>query len=189
VAYRAALHFARRGESERAYELGRKNNDPAQRAAVLVAGAPGLLKAKNSQRAREWLEEARSLIQKSEPDAHWARIAFGVAGTYAQFDEEMGLEALADAVRLFNRSPEKPAAADGRVPFFKRFGGFRQTGIDFTHGTTGFGLRAAVAAFKSNKFEQVLEVIDRISTREARGAAIVALCLQHLRSDSSRKNP
>ncbi|HVG28766.1 MAG TPA: hypothetical protein VM864_03505, partial [Pyrinomonadaceae bacterium] len=181
LAYRSALHFARAGESERSYELSRKNGDPAQRAAVLVAGSQGLLKAKNSARAREWLEEARGLIRKSEPDAYWVRIAFGVASAYAQFDEAMGLESLADAVKLLNKSPDSAGATDERAPFFRRFGGFRQTGIDFTYGTSGFGLRAAARAFKPGRFENVLEILDAVSEREARGAAVVALGRQHFR--------
>jgi hypothetical protein len=181
VAYRASLHFAREGDAERAYELNLKNSDPAQRAAVLVAGSQGLLKAKNNERSREWLEEARSLIRKSEPDAYWTRVAFGVAAAYAQFDEAMGLESLADAVKLLNKSPEKVSATDERAPFFKRFGGFRQTGIDFTYGTSGFGLRAAVRAFKPGRFESVLEILDAISERAARGAAVVALGRQYFR--------
>jgi hypothetical protein len=181
MAYRAALHFAREGDAERAYELNRRNTDAAQRAAVLVAGSQGLLKAKNAARAREWLEEARALVRKAEPDAYWTRIAFGVAAAYAKFDEAMGLESLADAVKLLNRSPDKAGANDERAPFFRRFGGFRQTGIDFTYGTSGFGLRAAVRAFKPGRFENVLEVLDEISEREARGTAVVALARQHFR--------
>ncbi len=139
------------------------------------------MKAKNSARAREWLEEALALARKAEPDAVWTRITFGIAAAYARFDCGTGGEALEDAIRLMNKSPEKAHAADERVPLIKRFGGFRQTNIDFTNGTTGFGLHAAVRAFPAGQFENVLGTLDSISEREARGKAIVTLCAQHLR--------
>lgn len=181
LAYRASLHFAKQGDGERAHQLSRKNTDPAQRAAGLVLGAQALLKAKNNARAREWLEEALALARKAEPDAVWARIAFGVAAAYARFDGGAGVEALREAVVLMNRSPEKAGAADERAPPGKRIGGFRQTNIDVTNGTTGFGPHAAVRSFPAAQFENVLEILDGVSERAARGRAIVALCARHLR--------
>jgi hypothetical protein len=181
LAYRASLHFAKQGDGERAYQLSRKNTDPAQRAAGLVLGAQALLKAKNTARAREWLEEALALSRKAEPDAVWTRIAFGVAAAYAQFDAGTGIEALGSAIKLMNKSPDRTRAADERAPLVKRLGGFRQTNIDFTNGTTGFGLHAAVRAFPAGQFEDVLGILDAIAEREARGKAVVALSAQHLR--------
>lgn len=181
LAYRSSLHFAKQGDGNRAYQLSRKNTDPAQRAAALVLGAQALLKAKHTARACEWLEEACALARKAEPDAVWTRIAFGVAAVYARFDWSTGGEALADAVRLMNKSPERAQGDDERAPPARKFGDFRQTNSDFTNGTTGFGLHAAVLAFPAGQFEKVLEILDGISAREARGKAIVALGAQHLR--------
>lgn len=181
LAYRASLHFAKQGDGDRAYQLSRKNADPAQRAAGLVLGAQALLKAKNNARASAWLEEAHALARKAEPDAVWARIAFGVAAAYAQFDWVMGGEALGDAIRLMNKSPEKANWADERVPLATKFGRFRHTNTNFTNGTTGFGLHTAVRAFPAGQFENVLGVLNGISEREARGRAVVLLCAQHLR--------
>ncbi|HLL74640.1 MAG TPA: hypothetical protein VK421_05200 [Pyrinomonadaceae bacterium] len=181
LAYRASLHFAKRGDGERAYQLSRKNTDPAQRAAGLVLGTQALLKAKNAARAREWLEEAQALARRAEPDAAWARTAFGVAAAYAQFDAGAGVEALGEAVRLMNRSPEKADAADERAPPAKRFGGFRGANVNFTNGTTGFGLHAAARAFPAAQFENVLGTLDGIDEGAARGRAVVALCAQHFR--------
>lgn len=181
LAYRASLHFAKQGDGERAHQLSRKNTDPAQRAAGLVLGAQAMLKAKNTARAREWLDEALALARKAEPDAVWSRIAFGAAAAYAQFDGAAGAEALGDAVRLMNKSAEKVDAADERVPLIRRLSGFRQTNINFTNGTTGFGLYAAVRAFPATQFENVLAALDEISEPEMRGRAVVALCAHHLR--------
>lgn len=184
LAYRASLHYARQGDADRAYQLSRKNSDPAQRAAGLVLGAQALVKVKNTARAREWLEESHALSRKAEPDAVWTRIAFGVAAAYARFDAATGVEALRDAIRLVNKSPERADAADERAPAVKQFGGFRQTNINFTNGTEGFGLRAAARAFPPTQFENVLAILDGISEREARGRAIVTVCAQHLRPSS-----
>ena len=48
LTYRASLHFINQNNLDRAYELASKNNDPVQRAASLVVGAQGLIKAKDS---------------------------------------------------------------------------------------------------------------------------------------------
>jgi hypothetical protein len=187
LAYRASLEFARRGQAERAYELSRKNGDAAQRAAGLVAGARALLKGKgNEERARAWLEEARSLIRKSDPDENWARIAFGVAAAYATLDETLGLESLREAVDVMNKSAEKVDVTVERAPFIRKIGGFREAGINFTYGTGGFGLGAAVRAFRPARFESVLEIVGGISDREARGRAVVVLCRKQLSGADDR---
>lgn len=188
LAYRASLEFAGRGEAERAYELSQKNGDAAERAAGLVAGARALLKGKNNEgRARAWLEEARALIRKADPDANWSRIAFGVAAAYATLDETLGLESLRDAVGVMNRTAERADVTVERAPFIKKIGGFREAGIDFTYGTTGFGLNAAVRAFRPGGFESVLNIIDGISDREARGRAVVMLCWKQLSAQGVRR--
>lgn len=188
LAYRASLDFARRGHAERAYELSQKNGDAAERAAGLIAGARALLKGKgNEEGARAWLEEARALIRKSDPDANWSRIAFGVAAVYATLDETLGLESLRDAVGVMNRTAERADVTVERAPFIKKIGGFREAGIDFTYGTTGFGLSAAVRAFRPGEFESVLNIIDGISDREARGRAVVVLCRKQLSGADDRQ--
>jgi hypothetical protein len=65
LTYRASLHSVNVNNRERAYELAGKNFHPIQRAASLIVGAQrDLIKAKDTTRASQWLQEARSLIGK-----------------------------------------------------------------------------------------------------------------------------
>lgn len=181
LAYRAALHFVKKNVAGRAHQLSRRINDPAQRAVVMVLGAQVLIKNEGDTRARQWLEEALTLSRKSEPDAAWTRILFGVASTYAQFDGTAAVETLGAAVKLMNKSPEKPDATDERAPMIRRLEGFGRTNINFTNETTGFSLGAAVRSIPAAHFENVLIILDAIPERDVRGRAVVTLCAQHLR--------
>jgi hypothetical protein len=81
---------------------------------------------------------------------------------------------------VFNLFASPPSRGASRAPV-ERFGGFREPVVNFTNGTTGFGLHAASRAFPAARFEDVLGTLDGISEREARGKPVVALCAQHLR--------
>lgn len=176
---RASLHFAQAGKPNEAYELLRKVNDPSQGAICLVVGAQKLVKAKDTTRARQWLQEARALIEDAEPDDASAGVALGVVSTYAAFDSVVALEALGDAVKLINHSPNTSPASE-RAPAVKRFSGFAEA--DYTYGTSGFGLHAAVAAFNQTSFEGVLDSLRKITNVELRAGAIVALCRKNFSS-------
>jgi hypothetical protein len=71
-----------------------------------------------------------------------------------------------------NRSP-LASAADEKAPQVARFSGFAD--VDYTHGTEGFGLNAAVGAFSAARFDSVLSSIDKITNVELHGGAIVTL--------------
>jgi hypothetical protein len=68
--------------------LNLKNGDAAQRAASLVVGAQRLVKAKDTLRAGQWLQEARLLVEKAEPDESSSRIALGTVSAYGEFDKQ-----------------------------------------------------------------------------------------------------
>jgi len=172
LTYRGALHFAGAGDFDKTYELSKKTNDPAYRAASLVVGAQKLSKAKETARAAQWLQEARALVKAARTDGPWSRIAFGIASTYARFDPAAALEALADGVKLMNQTLTAPTS-DEKAPVVKRFSGL--TAQDFSYGTSGFGLKAAVAMFGPDQFENVLGTLKGITSPEARGVAIVTL--------------
>lgn len=173
LTYRATLHFTKADELDRAYQLLSKNSEPAQRAASLVVGAQRLVRAKDLPRARDWLQEAQTLLKKAEMDENWTRIALGIVTTYGQLDKWAALDALNDGVKLMGRFPVE-ANADERAPLVKRFS--VKTISDITFGTSGFGWRAAAGAFAPEQFERVLDVLAKIESPEARGVAVVALC-------------
>lgn len=178
LTYRAALHFVGAGDFDKAHGLMTKNDDPAQRAASLVVGAQKLAK-KDKFRATQWLQEAGAIVGKADPDENWRSIAFGIVSTYARFDSSAALQALSEAVSLANKV-QGPPADEEKAPTVRRFSGL--TLSDFTYGTTGFGLKAAVGALDADQFEAVLPELQRLTQPEARGTAILALCRKYLQS-------
>lgn len=186
LTYRSSLHHIERKNLNKAYELLQKNGDPSQRAVCLVVGAQELLKSKDTNSARQWMQEASALIKKAETDGDWSRIAFGAVSTYGQFDKQMALELLSEAVRLLADSPTLMTDSD-RAPSMKRFSGITPTLQDFTYGTTGFSLKAAVDAFTSSEFESLLPILNDIPSPETRGMAILTLCRKQLRHRSGSR--
>jgi tetratricopeptide (TPR) repeat protein len=176
---RASLHFSGADDFDKAYELLRKSDDPLQRAVCLVAGAQKLAGTKGSARAAQWLQEARAIINSAEPDEALTRVALGAVSAYARFDQAQALEVFDDAVKLLNRSPPA-SAAEEKAPRVERFSGFANA--DYTRGTEGFGLNAAVGAFGAARFDGVLSSIDKITNAELRGGAIVTLCRKAMQS-------
>jgi hypothetical protein len=184
LTYRATLHFVQLGDFERAYQLLSKNSEPAQRAASLVIGAERLVKAKDVTRARDWLQEAQALLKKAEMDENWTRIALGIVTSFGQFDKWAALDALNEGVKVMGRFPVE-AGADERAPLVKKFS--VKTVSDITYGTGGFGWRAAAGAFAPEQFENVIDVLTKIESPEARGIAIVALCRKLLKTESQTR--
>jgi len=178
LAYRATLYFVSQNSLDKAYELAAKNNDPIQRAASLVVGAQQLIKVKDTTRANQWLLEARLLIRKGDPDENSVHVAFGIVSTFAPFDRITAFEVLSDAVRQMGKTTIG-AADEDRVPLLKRFSGF-ESSADFTYGTEGFSLRAAVSAFGAEQFEDVLGIVNRITPAELHGLAIIELSRKYL---------
>jgi hypothetical protein len=182
--YRATLHFLTRNDTEKAYELIAKNTDAVQRAASLVVGAQRLLTAKDKVRAGQWLNEARLLIRKTEPDEGATRVAFGTVSAYGEFDMVVAFDALSEAVRILNKA--KLASLDqDRVPLLRRFSGFEIA--DFSYGTEGFSLKAAIGVFGPKEFDDVLASINKITAQELRGVAVLELCRKYLTSKPARK--
>ena len=180
LTYRAALYFVSQNNLDKAYEIAAKNNDPIQRAASLVVGAQQLIKIKDTTRANQWLLEARSLIRKVDPDENSVHVAFGIVTTFAGFDKTTAFEVLSETVRQMGKTTIGTGDED-RVPLLKRFSGF-ESSVDFTYGTEGFSLRAAVGAFGSEQFEDVLGVVNRITPAELHGLAIIELSKKYLKA-------
>ncbi len=177
LTYRATLAAVKAGDLDTAYELNKKNSEPAQRAASLVVGAQQLVITKDRIRAAQWLQEAQSLIKAAGADEDWTRIAFGVVSTYGRFDSLLALQALSAAIKLMNQTPTAHST-DERAPLVKRFSGL--TLQDFNYGTTGFGLASAVGSFQPEQFEDVLGRLNDLTSAEARGIAVVTLCRSYL---------
>jgi hypothetical protein len=180
LTYRATLYFVSQNNLDKAYELATKNNDPIQRAASLVVGAQQLIKTKDKTRANQWLLEARSLIRKGEPDEDSVHVAFGIVSALAPSDRITAFDVLSEAVRQMGKTTIS-AADEDRVPLLKRFSGF-ESPPDFTYGTQGFSLRAAVGAFGSEQFEDVLGIVNRITPAELHGLAIIELSRKYLKA-------
>ena len=180
LTYRATLHFVSQSNLDKAYELAGKNNDPIQQAASLVVGAQQLIKIKDTTRANQWLLEARSLIRKGDPDETSVHVAFGIVSAFGKFDRITAFEVLTEAVRQMGKTKLGPADED-RVPLLKRFSGF-ESSADFTYGTEGFSLRAAISAFGPEQFEDVLGIVNRITPTELHGMAIIELSKKYLKT-------
>jgi hypothetical protein len=73
------------------------------------------------------------------------------------------------------------SADEDRAPLLKRFSGF-DSSADFTYGTEGFSLRAAINAFGPEQFEDVLGVVNRITPVELHGLAIIELSKKYLKA-------
>ena len=180
LTYRATLYFVSQNNPDKAYEVAAKNNDPIQRAASLVVGAKQLIKSKDTTRANQWLQEARTLIRKGEPDENSVHVAFGIVSAFATFDRTTAFEVLSEAIRQMGKTTIGPADED-RVPSLKRFSGF-DSPADITYGTDGFSLRAAVGGFGSEQFEDLLGVVNRITPAELHGLAIIELSRKYLKA-------
>ena len=180
LTYRATLHFISQSNLDKAYELSAKNNDPIQRAASLVVGAQQLIKSKDTTRANQWLLEARSLLRKVDPDETLVHVALGMVSAFGKFDRVTAFEVLAEAVRQMGKTTLGPEDED-RAPLLKRFSGFDSI-ADFTYGTEGFSLRAAIGAFGPEQFEDVLGIVNRITPAELHGLAIIELSRKYLKA-------
>jgi hypothetical protein len=180
LTYRATLHFVSQNNLEKAYELATKNNDPIQRAASLVVGAQQLIKTKDKTRATQWLVEARSLVRKVDPDETSVHVAFGIVSAFAKLDRVTAFDVLSEAVRQMGKTTLTSADED-RAPLLKRFSGFDSL-ADFTYGTEGFSLRAAISAFGPEQFEDVLGLVNRITPPELHGLAIIELSRKYLKA-------
>ena len=180
LTYRATLHFINQNNLEKAYELAAKNTDLVQRAASLVVGAQQLIKIKDKNRASQWLVEARSLLRKVEPDETSVHVAFGIVSTFAKVDRVVAFDVLSEAVRQMGKTTVS-TTDDDRVPLLKRFSGFDPL-PDFTFGSEGFSLRAAISAFGPEQFEDVLGVVNQITPAELHGLAIIELSRKYLKA-------
>jgi len=179
IVYRATLRLISLNDLDRAYDLTSKNTDVVQRAASLVVGAQSLLRAKDTTRAAQWLQEARALIRRVDPDESSVRVAFGVVSAYGKFDSLIAFDALSEAVRMMDKTKLTPGDPD-RVPLLQRFSGLEMP--DFTSGTAGFSLKAAISGFGSKDFEAVLDAINKITLKDLRGVATLELCRKYLTS-------
>ena len=180
LTYRATLHFVSQNNFDKAYELAAKNNDSIQRAASLVVGAQQLIKMKDTTRANQWLLEARSLNRKVDPDETSIHVAFGIVAAFGKFDRVTAFEVLGEAVRQMGKTTLGPSDED-RAPLLKQFSGF-ESSADFTYGTEGFSLRAAIGAFGPEQFEDVLGIVNRITPAELHGLAIIELSKKYLKA-------
>ncbi len=180
LTYRATLYFVSQNNLDKAYELAAKNNDPIQRAASLVVGAQQLIKIKDTVRASHWLVEARSLLRKVDPDETSVHVAFGIVSAFAKVDRVAAFDVLSEAVRQMGKTTLSPVDQD-RAPLLKRFSGF-DSSADFTYGTEGFSLRAAISAFGPEQFEDVLGIVNRITPAELHGLAIIELSKKYLKA-------
>ena len=177
--YRATLHFISSGDLDQAHRLNLKNDDVFQRAVCFVVGAQRLVKDKDTIRANEWLREAGTIIKKSDAnESSAARIALGIVSTYGQFDTQPALDSLSFAVKLIGKTSPTSLTED-HAPRIKRISGVTPIS-DVAGNTRGFSLHSAVSVFPPDQFEQVLSVLNDLSSPEARGIAVLTLCRNFL---------
>lgn len=182
--YRAVLRFIASGSLDEAHRLNLKNDDAAQRAVCFVVGAQRLVQNKENERAAEWLREAGTIVKRSEPNESVSRIALGIVSTYGRFDTQSSLDWLLHAVKLLRKTPADSLTED-TAPALRRISGITPV-TDLNSKTAGFSLQSAVAVFPSERFEQVLYILNDITPREARGMAVLTLCSKFLKSFQPR---
>jgi hypothetical protein len=178
--YRATLHLIRSGDLDEAQRLNSKNEDLIPRAICFVVGAQRLIKDKDTIRANEWLREAGTLIRRSSGDESIARVALGIVSTYGQFDTQAALESLLFAVKFASKT-SSASLNDDHAPRFKRISGITPI-ADVAGDTRGFSLQSAVNGFPPDQFEQVLSVLNDLTSPEARGSAVLTLCTNFLKA-------
>jgi len=187
--YRACLHLIATQDYERGLKLNAKSTEPLQRAVVFVVASRTYLKANKSdaEHVRGWIENARSLAAKAEPDTERARVGFGITAISSELDHAVALTSLSDAVGWVNQI-NTGFKDDDRAPAVKKFSGFPNL-PDLTYGTSGFSLTSALQVFGRAEFDEVLSIINTLASRESRGASVVVLCEQTLRSIPPPKRP
>ena len=153
-------------------------------AVLRSVGAQRLVKDKDTIRANEWLREAGALAKRAEANDGVARIALGIVSTYGQFDTQPALDWLTFSVKLINKT--SPASlSDDHAPRFKRISGVTPI-ADVAGDTQGFSLQSAVNVFPADQLEQVLSVLDDLTSPEARGVAVLTLCRNFLKTSRAR---
>jgi hypothetical protein len=187
LTYRAALNSINNDNLDKAYELSLKDTDPSQQAAILAVGAQRLLKQKDNARAADWLLKARTALKKAAADDSSVHVALGLVSAYAKLDSLISFDALSDAVRLMSKT-NLSARDDDRAPLSKKFSGLTMP-PDFTYGTEGFSLKAAINSFGPSEFEDVLAEIRKIASPELRGQATILLCRKSLASTRAAQTP
>lgn len=150
--FRAVLHLIGLGKFDEAHSLNLKNDEMAQRAVCFVVGAQRLAKDKDTNRANEWLRQAGILIRGSEANPNLARIAFGIVSTYGSFDTQASLDWFLYAVKLMRHTTIASLNED-KAPSLQRITGITPN-TDIASQTTGFSLRAAVAALPSSNLSR-----------------------------------
>jgi hypothetical protein len=183
--YRATLHFIQTGDLDQAQRLNLKNDDMIQRAICFVIGAQHFIKDKDTVRAVEWLREAGALIRRSETNESAARVALGIVSTYGRFDTGAALDWLLFAVKFAGKVPPASLNED-HAPRFKRISGVTPI-VDVAGDTRGFSLQSAVSLFPPEQFEQVLSMLNDLSSPEARGIAVLTLCSNFLKNHREPK--
>jgi hypothetical protein len=178
--YRAVLHLIAAGKLDEAHTLNLKNDETVQQAVCFVVGAQKLAKEKDNIRANEWLRQAGTMINSSEPNANLARVAFGIVSTYGAFDTQTSVEWFAQALKLL---PHTTVASlnDDHAPSTQRITGITPNS-DIAGQTAGFSLRAAVSVFPASQFEHIMYMLNNIQPPEARGIAVVTLCSNYLKA-------
>lgn len=178
--YRAVLHLIDAGDLDQAQRLNLKNDHAMARAICNIVGAQTLIKNKETTRAGEWLRDAGMIVKRSEPSESLTPITLGIVSTYGRFDTQAALDWLLYAVKLIRNSTPVSLSND-KAPPLKRISGITPI-TDLGSGTTGFSLQAAVAAFPPDQFEQILDILNEITPREARGMAVLTLSSSFLKA-------
>jgi hypothetical protein len=104
----------------------------------------------------------------------------GISSAFGKFDKVTAFELFSEAVRQLGKVTLDRRDED-RAPSVNRFSGL-ETPANFTYGTEGFSLRAAIDSFGAKQFEDVLGLVNRIPQPELHGMAIMTLCRKYLKA-------
>jgi hypothetical protein len=190
VLYRAALSFVERADLEKATEISPSINHAARRAVVeiaiaqrLLAGTtgttePGLL-GPEQQQAFNLLVGLERELNKSDPSAAFAKLSLARTAVLGQLDPAQALLALDQAVQMIN----KLAVFDLRDGAAPDLG----LAVSTTSGATvsrprmGFNLRGAIDPLVATDFDEVSDVVGRLTTKELNGAGRLEVAKLFLR--------
>ncbi len=167
---RVLVQIARRqmqaGELEEAVEVARSICDLTTQVGVMVRLAGAALVAKDQTRAAELLNEAESVVSKSEASPARAQSLLSIAASFSSFDTLRAFEVTQSAVKAIN------ALLDSTEDKAREYSASHISIDDLSN----LSFKETLAALARTDFDRALLLAQQLSTREATVLAQLAVC-------------
>jgi hypothetical protein len=189
VLYRAALGFVRNKEIDKAAELTPQIANILRRAVVKIALAQSLFENSKSadpektkveqQQGFDLLNDVERELRKEQPSANVAKILLSRAALIAKLDSNQALLGFEQSLQSIN----KLEGFDFKNSSAPKLGikGFWRSESLADAPRVGFDLQSAIEPLISAEFENLLNLVDSLKTREIRGLAQLEIARLYLR--------